>query len=355
MKECAMAEAANAVETQAGATQAGTTNAAKANVGWAIDAYGDEPTLHTLPMPVPGDGDILIAMRGAEVGDWDELVRTGGWPMERPFPLVLGLAGAGRVAALGRAVTGFQIGDPVYAYSYPLFDNGAWAEYMLVPQAYAARPPAAMPLVLAGALPIVGLTAHECLLDVLQLKKGESILITAASGGVGHLAVQIAARLGAHVVATARALNHEFVSGLGAELVIDYSKEDVVAAVRARYPAGVDKVLSGVSGPDANQALRAVRNGGMVVDLPGAITGSRPGVRLVSDYVVRGDGARLAQVSALIGQGVRLQVQPPIAFERAPQALELVLGKHVVGKLVLEVEEQPLDKSLRTDGSTCET
>jgi NADPH2:quinone reductase len=331
-----------------------SANAVKTNVGWAIDFYGDEPTLHALPVPSPGDGDILIAMRGAEAGVWDELVRTGQWPMERPFPLVLGLAGAGRVAALGRSVTGFQVGDPVYAYSYPLYDNGAWAEYMLVPQAFAARPPASLPLVLSGALPIVGLTAHECLLDVLKLKKGESILITAASGGVGHLAVQIAVRLGAHVLATTGALNHEFVSGLGAELVIDYTKEDVVAAVHARYPGGVDTVLSGVSSPAANQVLGAVRDGGVVVDLPGAITSSRPGVRVISDYVVRGDGARLAQVSTLVDQGLRVEVQPPIAFERAPQALELVLGKHVRGKLVVEVEEQPLDKTLRTEGSVCE-
>jgi NADPH:quinone reductase-like Zn-dependent oxidoreductase len=328
--------------------------AGRTNVGWAIDAYGDEPTLHTLPVPSPRDGDILIAMRGAEVGDWDELVRTGEWAMDRPFPLVLGLAGAGRVAALGPSVAGFQLGDPVYAYSYPLYDNGAWANYMLVPQAYAARPPASLPLVLAGALPIVGLTAHDCLMDVLKLKKGESILITAASGGVGHLAVQIAARLGAHVLATTSARNREFVSGLGAELVIDYSSEDVVAAVHGRYPRGVDKVLSGVSGPEAGQVLGAVRDGGVVVDLPGAITGAQRGVRVIADYVVRGDGARLAQVSTLVDQGVRLEVQQPIAFERAPQALELALAKHGRGKLVVEVEEQPLDKSLRTDGSVCD-
>jgi NADPH:quinone reductase-like Zn-dependent oxidoreductase len=305
-------------------------------------------------MPVPGEGDIVIAMRGAEVGDWDELVRTGEWPMERPFPLVLGLAGAGRVAAVGRSVSGFKAGDPVYAYSYPLYDNGAWAEYMLVPQAYAAEPPASLGLVLAGALPVVGLTAHECLLDVLKLKKDESILITAAAGGVGHLAVQIGARLGAHVLATAGPLHQDFVDGLGAELVIDYTRQDVASAVRARYPDGVDKVLSGVSGPAAAKVLDAVRAGGVVVDLPGAITGSRPGVRVISDYVVRGDGARLAQVSQLVEEGVRLEVERPIAFERAPQALELVLGKHTRGKLVVEIEEQPLDKTLRTDGSVCE-
>jgi NADPH2:quinone reductase len=314
-----------------------SATAATTMKAWAIDAYDEPMRLRELPVPSPGAGDVLIAMRGAEVGDWDELVRTGEWPMGRPFPLVLGLAGAGRVAAVGQSVTSFRPDDPVYAYSYPLYDNGAWAQYMLVPQAYAAHPPTSLDLVRAGALPIVGLTAHECLLDVLRLKEGESILITPAAGGVGHLAVQIAARLGAHVVATAGSANRDFVSGLGAETVIDYTRQDLVAAVHSRYPRGVDKVLSGVAGPDANRVLRAVREGGIVVDLPGAITGSHVGVRLIADYVVRGDGVRLAKVSTLVDQGLRLEVQPPIAFELAPRALDLVLGKHVRGKVVLEI------------------
>ena len=108
---------------------------------WAINAYGgpERMQIMELPVPEPGPDDVLIRMAGAEVGDWDILVRDGSWPMGRPFPLVLGLAGSGTVAALGDKVTGFDEDDPVYAYSYPLYDNGAWAEYMLVPSSYAAR------------------------------------------------------------------------------------------------------------------------------------------------------------------------------------------------------------------------
>ena len=133
---------------------------------------------------------------GAEIGDWDVLVREGAWPMERPFPLVLGLAGSGKVAALGREVTGFAERESVYVYSYPLYDNGAWAEYMLVPASYVARAPASLDLTRAGGVPIAGLTPHESLTDILEVQQGDVVSITAAAGGVGHLAVQIAARLG---------------------------------------------------------------------------------------------------------------------------------------------------------------
>jgi NADPH:quinone reductase-like Zn-dependent oxidoreductase len=305
---------------------------------WAITAYGEPMRLMELPVPTPGSDDLLIRMHGAEVGDWDDAVRTGEWPMERPFPLVLGLAGAGRVVAMGDTVEGFAENEPVYAYGYPLHDNGAWAEYMLVPASYAARAPTAIDLIRASALPIVGLTAHETVLDTLQVKKGEVVLITAAAGGVGHLAVQIAASAGARVVATAGRRNLDFVRDLGAEIVIDHTSQDVIKTIRAQFPDGVDKALNGVAGDDANQVVQAVRNGGVVVDLPGSISAARPGVRVISDYIVQGNGARLELLSRLIDDGrLRLEFHKAVPFEHAPDALAMVLGKHVRGKVALAI------------------
>src|SRR3954467_14695611 len=121
---------------------------------WAIEAYGGPERLQLMQLPVPevGPRDVLMRMYGAEVGDWDILVREGEWPMGRPFPLVLGLAGSGPGATLGGEVTGFAEDDPVYVYSYPLYHNGAWAEYMLVPASYVARAPASLDLTQAGAV-----------------------------------------------------------------------------------------------------------------------------------------------------------------------------------------------------------
>jgi NADPH:quinone reductase-like Zn-dependent oxidoreductase len=306
--------------------------------GWAIGAYGETMRLMELPAPRPGPSDLLLRMHGAEIGDWDDLVRRGEWPMARPFPLVLGLAGAGTIAAVGTMVRDFAIDDPAYAYSYPLYDNGAWAEYMLVPQRYAAPPPQALDLTRSGAVPIAGLTAHECVLDILKVEKGQSMLITAAAGGVGHIAVQIAAHAGAHVVASAGPANLDFVTSLGAEMVIDYTSQDLADAVLGRYPGGVDKALNGVPGEAANEILAAVRAGGTVVDLPGAITAVRRGVRVISDYVVKGDGARLRALSRMIDDGrVRAEIGQVFPFERAPDALEMVLGKHLRGKVALKI------------------
>jgi NADPH:quinone reductase-like Zn-dependent oxidoreductase len=303
---------------------------------WAIRTYGEPMQELELPVPRPRARDLLIHMQGAEVGDWDELVRTGEWPMERPFPLVLGLAGAGTVAAAGNDTRPFAEGDRVFAYSYPLYDNGAWAEYMLVPHTYAAWSPQALSPVHAGAVPIAGLTAHETLNKVLQVRTGETVLITAAAGGVGHLAVQIAAGLGAHVVATASRRNHEFLRGLGAQTLIDYAHEDVVAAVRAKWPAGVDKVLNGVTGEAARQAVRALRKGGRMVDLPGELSDIPPGVEVITDYVVRADGDRLGRVATMIDYGeLKVHIDAVYSFESAPKALARVLEKHVRGTLAL--------------------
>ena len=307
---------------------------------WAINAYGgpERMQLMELRVPEPGPGDMLIRMAGAEVGDWDILVRDGSWPMGRPFPLVLGLAGSGTVAALGRGATGFDEDHPVYAYSYPLYDNGAWAEFMLVPTSYAARAPAALDLTRAGGVPIVGLTAHETLTDILEVHRGDVVLITAAAGGVGHLAVQIASRLGGRVVGTASRRNAEFVRGLGAETVIDYTTEDLVEAIHSRYPHGVNKALNGVEGETADQVVQVLRDGGQMVDLTGSATAGRSGVRVIRDYVVRADGDRLATITQMIDDGhLMVEIQQVVPFDRAPAALELVQSKHVRGKIVLGI------------------
>jgi NADPH:quinone reductase-like Zn-dependent oxidoreductase len=307
--------------------------------GWAISGYGDDMVLMDLPVPQPGPRDVLIKMRTAEVGDWDELVRTGEWDMERPFPLVLGLAGAGTIAAVGAEVKDFAPTQLVYAYSYPLADNGAWAEYMLVPEHYVARVPTSLAPDEVGGLPIVGLTAHEALFDLLRVADGDIVLVSAAAGGVGHLAVQIASLLGARVAATASRRNHDFLANLGAETVIDYTEvDDIAKAILARYPGGVDKVLNGVSGEEANEYVWAIKDGGKMVDLPGSVSAERPRVEIISDYVVRGNGARLAQLAKLFDDGgLQLAIHDTLPFTEAQDALAEVLTKHARGKVVLKI------------------
>ncbi len=308
---------------------------------WMISDYGGPENLHLseLPRPEPQAKEVLIRMRGAEVGDWDVMVRDGTWPMERPFPLVLGLAGSGTVAAVGPSVEAVAVTDRVYVYNYPMHDNGAWAQYMLVPAAYVAHAPESLDLTMAGGVPIAGLTAHETLADILEVRAGEVVLITAAAGGVGHLAVQIAKRMGAHVVATASLRNHEFLRSLGADMVVDYTTDDFARTIRNQYPHGVDKVLNGVAGETANHLVGLLRNGGRMVDLTGTATIMRSNVRIETDYVVKADANRLRLLARMFDNDeLVLEVQQVVPFERADVALELVQGKHVRGKVVLEID-----------------
>ncbi|MGZ4140865.1 MAG: NADP-dependent oxidoreductase [Actinomycetota bacterium] len=314
---------------------------------WAIDGYGAKHLrLQQLPVPEVGPTDVLIRMHGAEVGNWDALVRDGEWKMERPFPVVLGLAGAGTVAAAGVRSSRFSKGDHVYVYNYPLTHercpspdhNGAFAEYMLAPLAYVAPAPSSLDLVRAGAIPIAGLTALETMTAVLEVHRGDVVLITPASGGVGHVAVQLAKHFGAHVVATASTRNCDFVRSLGADTVVDYTKGDVVEAVLASHPHGVDKILSGVSGESANELVRALRKGGRMVDLNGEVTAKAHGVHVETEYVVQADVARLTRLARLIDdQVVRLTIEELVPFERVGEAIERAAEGHVRGKLAISI------------------
>ncbi len=338
----------------------GTTSASRVEAprlmrrmgAWVIDRFGDLTQERTLlsfervPMPTVGPHDVLIRMHGAEIGDWDALVAAGEWSVDRPFPIILGLAGSGTVAAVGKDVVGIQKDELVYTYSHPLshkgcdspHHNGSWAEYMLVPFRRVARAPRSLDLALAGAVPIVGLTAHEAIVDLLKVEEGDVVLVTAAAGGVGHLAVQIAARRGATVVATARIHNHAFLRELGAEVLVDYKRDDWVAAIREKFPAGVDKVLNGVGGKTANEVLAAVRPRGHVVDLTGSATEKKAHAKVDTDYIVRPDHGRLETLARMFDDGeLKLEVAATVPFQRAPDAVARVMSKQTRGVVVLHI------------------
>jgi NADPH:quinone reductase-like Zn-dependent oxidoreductase len=307
---------------------------------WAIGAYGAAPQIIELPLPRPGPGDVLIRMHGAEVGAWDERVRKGEWRMERPFPLVLGLGGAGTVTSVGKDVTVFNEDDPVYAYNYPLYDNGAWAEYMLVPETYAAPPPPVLDLARAGAVPVAAMTVHEALVDVLDVRKDEVVMITAAHSDIGHLAIQLAKHMEAKVVAITNHPNVEFVTALGADTIFDRIQRDLIKGIHTVYPKGVNKALNCLDDPVADELIWAMCGGGHLLDLTGAISARRPDVRVDVGHVARGDGARLNLISDLIDGGIlRVEIEPIniIPFEQAPKALDRALTGQVPGKIALKI------------------
>jgi NADPH:quinone reductase-like Zn-dependent oxidoreductase len=199
----------------------------------------------------------------AGVGVWDPLVREGELKLAQPtFPFVIGNDGAGTVVAIGKNVRRFQIGDRVYSYA---LEGGFYAEYIAVKEANVAPIPPAVKSDAAGALGADGTTALRGLDDQLHLKAGEKLMIFGASGGIGHIALQLAKRIGAKVLAVASGNDGvELVRRLGADEAVEGHRNDVSAAVRQFAPDGLDAALVLVSGNGLNEALRLMKQGGRV-------------------------------------------------------------------------------------------
>src|SRR5882724_9266833 len=214
----------------------------------AIDEFGGPITPHRLPIPQVGAGEVLIRVESAGVGVWDTFEREGGFAKlfggKAKFPYVLGSDGAGTVVDVGQDVSGFNKGDHVYAMALMNPKGGFYAEYVAVKADDASPIPAKLTVEQAGVLPVDAMTALRGLDDTLGLKAGESVLIFGASGGIGHLAVQLAKRMGARVFAVASGDDGvALVKSLGADAVVDGHKDDIPAAVLAFAPDGIDAAL----------------------------------------------------------------------------------------------------------------
>ncbi|MFY9550550.1 MAG: NADP-dependent oxidoreductase, partial [Thermoanaerobaculia bacterium] len=218
----------------------------------AIDRFGPPEVLklHVLPVPRHAPGEVLIALHTSGVGSWDADIRAGWWPAGKPrFPLVLGTDGAGKVAALGSRAKRFHVGDRVYAYDYINPKGGFYAEYIAIREDKVGHVPGVLNLRRAGAVPVTGLTALQGVDDTLHLKRGETVIIHGASGGVGTIAVQFAKLRGARVFATASGRSGvALVKRLGADVAVDGKRLDIAEAARRFAPEGVDAVLAFAGG-----------------------------------------------------------------------------------------------------------
>ena len=232
----------------------------------AIDRFGGPDVLHiqTLGVPAPKPNEVLIELDAAGVGVWDPFVREGKLELGRAsFPFVIGNDGAGTVAAIGRDVKRFHVGDRVYAYA---MEGGFYAEYVAVKEENVAPVPSGVRLEEAGALGADGVTALRGLDDQLHLKSGQKLLVFGASGGIGHIAVQLAKRIGARVLAVASGEDGvALTQRLGADASIDGRSGDVAGAARDfAGREGIDAALVLVNGRGLKDALSPVKRGGVV-------------------------------------------------------------------------------------------
>jgi NADPH:quinone reductase-like Zn-dependent oxidoreductase len=256
--------------------------------------------------------------------------------------MVLGFDGAGVVAAVGSRVRRLRVGDEVYSYNWQNPKGGFYAEYVAVPADKAAPIPKRLDLRHAGAIPITGLTALQGIDDALGLKKGETIIIHGASGGVGTLAVQFARLRGARVFATASGKEGvELVREMGAHIAVDGKRVDIDDQARRFAPDGVDAVLALAGGDALEKCLNVLRPGGRLAHPNGVEPApkKRRGMTLIRYDGISGV-KEFERLNAAV-QAAKLKV--PIAecypLARAYKAHERLAEGHVVGKIVLAVHE----------------
>ncbi len=292
--------------------------------------------LTELPRPAPGPGEVLVAVHAAGLNptDFKHRAHTIFLP---PPPMTLGWDVSGTVVETGVGVTLFRPGDEVFGMlPYP-YGAGSHAEYVTGPTRAFAPKPAGIDHVQAAALPLAALTAWQALVDTADLRAGQRVLIHAAAGGVGHLAVQIAKELGAHVTGTASAAKHDFLREIGVDACIDYRTEDF-ADTEQRY----DVVLDALGGETATRSVGVLRPGGLLVSLvPHAedtqVAAEKAQVRAVV-LLVEHDQAGMRAVARLADQG-KLRAHVSGTFPLAEGARAHALGEtgHTTGKLVITV------------------
>lgn len=304
----------------------------------ALNRYGGPEVLAAVELPTPkiGPDGVLVRAKTAGVNPVDWKVRQGyldgGFPSH--FPLVPGWDVAGVVAAVGPAVTAYAVGDEVLGYvRRDHIQHGTYAELVPAPERALAPKPPEVGWVEAGALPLAGLTAYQTLIAA-HVGEGDTVLVNAAAGGVGHLAVQLARILGAErVIGTAGEANHQFLRGLGVDPVA-YG-DGLVDRVRALAPDGVDAALDFVGGPALDASAELVSEPTRLVSIVDPDAVKKAGGAYV---FVRPDTAELASLAGFVRDGrLTVHIAQTYPLAGAAQAQVLVQDGHVRGKVVLEI------------------
>lgn len=292
------------------------------------------------PVPEPGPTEIRVRVAAAGVNPIDWKTRAGGGmaAVLGPPPFTVGWDVAGTVDAVGRGVTRFSVGDAVFGMPWFPRQAGAYAEFVTAPSRQFANRPARLSAVEAAALPLAGLTAWQALVDVAGVQAGQRVLVHAAAGGVGHLAVQIAKARGAYVIGTASVGKHNLLHDLGIDEAVDYRSEAFEQAVEP-----VDLVLDLIGGDVAVRSLDVLAPDGRMVTLPSATAADAVsaatdrGLR-ATGMIVEPDGPGLEQLAALVDdRRLRVLVAETFPLERARHAHRAGELGHTTGKLVLTI------------------
>ncbi|WP_421534629.1 NADP-dependent oxidoreductase [Pseudomonas marginalis] len=326
-----------------------------------IDRYGKhQGRLAEVPDPEPGIHDVLVKVHASSVNQLDSKISKGEFKLILPytFPLIMGNDLAGVVVRVGSGVRTFKPGDEVYARP-PDARIGGFAELIAIKESALALKPNNTSMEQAAALPLVALTAWQVLVETARVKKGQKVFIQAGSGGVGSIAIQLAKHLGAFVATTTSTANVEWVKALGADVVIDYTHQNVENLLR-----DYDVVLNSLGPAELEKSLRILKPGGQLISISGPPTaefareqklswGLGWVMRLLSsgirrkarrqgvDYgfvFMRASGAQLQKITALVESGaITPVIDRTFPLEATAEALSYVERGRAKGKVVIKV------------------
>lgn len=303
-----------------------------------VHAYGGPEALRyeDAPRPRPGEGQLLVRAHAAGVNPVDVIICAGKMQdlLHHTLPMTPGWDVSGVVEEVGPGVTRFKPGDAVYSF-LDAHRNGAYAEYVILEEKEAAPKPTSLDHVKAAAVPLGALTAWQGLVEHAALKKGQTVLIHGAAGGVGTMAVQIAKVQGARVIATGSARNIDYLKSLGADEVIDYQAkrfEDVVKDIDAVFDLVGDDTLE--------RSWKVLKKGGILVSIraePSKEKAQALGVRSAVFYT-RPDAQQLGEIGRLIDAGrIQVTVTDIIPLQEAQRAFAQIATRHTRGKVVLRI------------------
>ncbi len=300
----------------------------------------DQLSVQQQPVPALKSGEVRVrtAACGVNPIDWKTCSGGGAAPFIGELPFIPGWELSGTVDAVAEDVTTLKVGDRVLGLLRFPERAGCYAEYVAAPASELALCPDALELIPAGGLALAGLTAWQALFDKGSLQPGQRVLISAAAGGVGHLAVQLAKWQGAYVIATASAHNHDWLQQLGADQCIDYND-----GVLADQVQDVDLILDGIGGDSGEASLACLTSNGMLVTLPSVTkdqliaAGDSQGKR-VEPLRVAANGKQLAELAQLCAAGtVKLTIAATVPLEDVGKAFADSATGHARGKIILTV------------------
>ena len=328
-----------------------------------LDRYAKDARLRLGDMPEPtvGEDEVLVQIHAAGVNLLDSKIKSGEFKLILPYrmPLVLGHDLAGIVVRIGSRVRQFKPGDQVYARA-PDFHIGSFAQFIAIKESVLAHKPKNLSMEEAASIPLVGLTAWQALVEKGKLKRGQKVFIQAGSGGVGTFAIQLAKHLGATVATTTSAANIDWVQRLGADVVIDYRKDDFESILH-----DYDVVLNSQDGKTLEKSLRILKPGGQLISISGPPDpdfakgiGARGFVKLVirllssstrrkakrhgvgySFLFMKASGSQLHEIAPLIDSGaIRPVMDKVFAFESTNEAIAYVEKGRAKGKVVVKVK-----------------